>query len=56
MFRHEVSWPEVACLGVDELANLLTRCCRWESDTDPNEQQQPTTKCHDDKTIAVVRL
>ncbi|MET8875572.1 hypothetical protein [Nocardia sp. NPDC004604] len=51
-----VSWPEVARLNADELANLLTRCHRWESDTDPNGQQQPRPKRHDDKAIAVVRL
>ncbi|QIS09294.1 PP2C family serine/threonine-protein phosphatase [Nocardia arthritidis] len=52
----KVSWPEVAQLDDDNLARLLAWCHEWEAVTDPNGQQQPRAKRHDDKALAVIRL
>lgn len=50
-----VSWDEVARLDDHGLAQLLGCTHQWEADIDPNGMQQPRSKRHDDKTIAVVR-
>ncbi|WP_433664704.1 PP2C family serine/threonine-protein phosphatase [Nocardia sp. CA-128927] len=51
-----VSWAEVARMDACGLAQLLTRCQRWETEIDPCGQLQPRSKRHDDKSIAVATL
>ncbi|WP_280315710.1 PP2C family serine/threonine-protein phosphatase [Nocardia abscessus] len=51
-----ISWPQVARMNEVELSALLSLCHQWESTEDPDGQQQPRAKRHDDKTLAVIRL
>ncbi|WP_081877945.1 protein phosphatase 2C domain-containing protein [Nocardia brasiliensis] len=50
-----IHWSGIAQLSSDELSELLGRCHTWEATDDPNGQQLPRPKRHDDKTLAVLR-
>jgi hypothetical protein len=45
-------WPALARSGPAALARLLRACHDWEQHTDPDGQQFPRSKRHDDKAIA----
>ena len=47
-------WPELARTGPAALARLLRHCQDWEQHADPDGQQFPRSKRHDDKAIASV--
>lgn len=49
-----IDWHHIAKLDNDGLYRLLMDLHRWESDSDPDGQQLPRAKCHDDKTLVVV--
>jgi hypothetical protein len=49
-------WPAIAHASADELYSILNRCQQWERDEDPQAQQFPRAKRHDDKAIAAVQL
>nr|WP_019808792.1 hypothetical protein [Saccharomonospora halophila] len=49
-------WPSIAASTREDLAELLERCRTWERDRDPDGQQLPRAKRHDDKAIAAVRF
>ena len=45
-------WPALARSGPAALARLLRACQDWEQHADPDGQQFPRSKRHDDKAIA----
>jgi len=45
-------WPALARSGPDDLTRLLRHCQDWEQHADPDGQQFPRSKRHDDKAIA----
>lgn len=45
-------WPALARSGPAALARLLRHCQHWEQHADPDGQQLPRSKRHDDKAIA----
>jgi hypothetical protein len=49
-------WDAVAGLEQPELQQLLTDLERWEANDDPLGLALPRAKCHDDKTLASVKL
>lgn len=49
-------WPSIANADDGHLAELLEHCQTWEHADDPQGQQLPRAKRHDDKAIAAVRL
>lgn len=49
-------WPDVAQLSREPLTGLLYQLHAWEETCDPDGQQLPRAKRHDDKTFAVIRL
>ncbi|WP_306360856.1 protein phosphatase 2C domain-containing protein [Nocardia sp. CC227C] len=50
------SWPEVAALNSNEMADLLSRLQQWEAETDPCGVVLPRAKRHDDKTLIVAAV
>ena len=48
------SWPRIARYDSQRLAALLDSAGRWEAEMDPDGQELPRAKRHDDKTIAAV--
>lgn len=49
-------WSTLADLTSDGLQALLERCYSWEANDDPDARDLPRAKCHDDKSIAVIRF
>jgi hypothetical protein len=49
-------WPVIAQAGSAQLAAIVHRCQRWETDTDPAGRRFPRAKVHDDKTLVAVRV
>ena len=45
-------WPSLARSGPADLTRLLRACQDWEHHADPDGQQFPRSKRHDDKAIA----
>ena len=48
----DISWLNVAAKSDRELADLLRDLHQWEAEHDPDGQQLPRAKRHDDKTLA----
>ncbi len=51
-----IDWHDIAKLDDDGLYRLLLDLHRWEADNDPDGQQLPRSKRHDDKTLVVGRF
>jgi hypothetical protein len=49
-------WPTVAQYDDGKLGDLLERCRRWETESDPNGGNLPRPKVSDDKTLAALLL
>jgi hypothetical protein len=49
-------WSRYAGYDDRQLANLLEQLRHWEANVDPNGQQLPRAKRHDDKSIAGIRF
>lgn len=49
-------WPSLITAKPSSLMSLLSRCQRWESETDPDGLELSRAKRHDDKSLAVVTL
>lgn len=49
-----LDWRAIADQDADQLAALLERATVWETTTDPDGQELPRAKRHDDKTVAAI--
>jgi hypothetical protein len=49
-------WGKLTTAEPDDLEQLLRQCQQWESDEDPNGQELPRAKLHDDKSLAVINF
>jgi hypothetical protein len=55
-FHESHDWSRYAGYDDRQLASLLEQLRRWEANVDPNGQQLPRAKRHDDKSIAAIRF
>lgn len=51
---HPELWPSIANYNQKQLDDLLQRIHDWEHVEDPDGQQRPRAKRHDDKTLAAI--
>ncbi|SUA73664.1 Uncharacterised protein [Nocardia otitidiscaviarum] len=52
----EIRWQDIARMDSAELAGLLERLHRWETEVDPEGRTVPRAKQHDDKTVVVAHM